>query len=719
MVNNNKVESFANALKNLIDDKEDIANKVTSLSSSSTDTQYPSAKAVYDLANKSLLYEKIVCVSNDTPHTTSDGVTEYTYLVGSWEFTITDVTTLGEGFAIIASEVTYEEERAKKGIYIFEHNDNVYIGILENGEITYSDAYETFDTIHLKYDEITQKLTVKVDNDYFLDANDNYLLDGFGNVASPMSLGFNGEIQGTSTYYPFTETTEYESNLYCPLDKYSKITHLISFTSNGGTIGSANTNVDLYCDGSDVYYDYRGDSNNRYKVADGTDLKVELIIVGQLVIQKFPLMNIITSISDANAGDYLEVQGNNITVQSKYETESPIKNLLDSYVLKNSTTGLLKNDGTVDTNVYLTSHQDISGKANTSDLGTVAFSNDYTDLNNKPTIPTNHFYPITINQRVPSMQVGLNDYVCYYSATCNDLNTNDNFFIKLDIPSTSLYDNTLVIAINSSQLQGMIYGAIAGKSHNISNYFYENNLTGGSSIILYGVQKSYSIGQMSCNVVFYPIGLQGVGLTGSYNELSNKPTIPSASTTTPSADTANGSVGSATTYAKADHTHPQSSLYANSTHSHYLSDINSAYGNPLIDEFDDASSYSYEGYQCNGDGYTLGNNLVYIAEEDKILKSSSNGILDEIAVINDIPSLTNYVQKSNTSGLLKNDGTVMTSGSGASNYATGNHNHTGTYANASHNHNISDLNNTTTVTVTITYTDNSTETINLLKYTGS
>ena len=36
---------------------------------------------------------------------------------------------------------------------------------------------------------------------------------------------------------------------------------------------------------------------------------------------------------------------------------------------------------------YLTSHQDISGKANSSDLATVATSGDYDDLINKPTIP--------------------------------------------------------------------------------------------------------------------------------------------------------------------------------------------------------------------------------------------------------------------------------------------------------------------------------------------
>ena len=36
---------------------------------------------------------------------------------------------------------------------------------------------------------------------------------------------------------------------------------------------------------------------------------------------------------------------------------------------------------------YLTEHQDISGKANTADLATVAISGSYTDLTNKPSIP--------------------------------------------------------------------------------------------------------------------------------------------------------------------------------------------------------------------------------------------------------------------------------------------------------------------------------------------
>jgi hypothetical protein len=38
---------------------------------------------------------------------------------------------------------------------------------------------------------------------------------------------------------------------------------------------------------------------------------------------------------------------------------------------------------------------------------------------------------------------------------------------------------------------------------------------------------------------------------------------------------------------------------------------------------------------------------------------------------------SNYISTSSTTGLVKNDGTIMTSGTGSSNYAAGNHTHSG------------------------------------------
>ena len=65
---------------------------------------------------------------------------------------------------------------------------------------------------------------------------------------------------------------------------------------------------------------------------------------------------------------------------------------LSNYIEKSNIDGLVKNDGTIDTTTYLTEHQDISGKANSADLATVATTGRYTDLTNIPTTftPSSH-----------------------------------------------------------------------------------------------------------------------------------------------------------------------------------------------------------------------------------------------------------------------------------------------------------------------------------------
>jgi len=51
IVNLGQIKSILESIKTKLNSKEDSSNKVTSLSSSSTDTQYPSAKVVYDTIN--------------------------------------------------------------------------------------------------------------------------------------------------------------------------------------------------------------------------------------------------------------------------------------------------------------------------------------------------------------------------------------------------------------------------------------------------------------------------------------------------------------------------------------------------------------------------------------------------------------------------------------------------------------------------------------------
>ena len=71
---------------------------------------------------------------------------------------------------------------------------------------------------------------------------------------------------------------------------------------------------------------------------------------------------------------------------STIDNTQDLVSILNSYALKEEiptkTSDLINDRG------FLTEHQDISGKANSSDLATVATSGSYNDLSNKPTIPT-------------------------------------------------------------------------------------------------------------------------------------------------------------------------------------------------------------------------------------------------------------------------------------------------------------------------------------------
>jgi len=328
--------------------------------------------------------------------------------------------------------------------------------------------------------------------------------------------------------------------------------------------------------------------------------------------------------------------------------------------------------------------------------------------------------------------------------------------------------------------------------------------------------------------------------THTKSQITDFPSIPSASSTTPSADTTSGSVGTGTTWARSNHTHPKSSLYAEASHNHTASEItdfqsvipikredciivemtitdvhSSVYFDNIDSIFDiDESNYptidwgdgditddtgehlysdsgKYEikiqpshgeikilpssifqnqgqfvdnkitSIQIPSTVYYIGN---YFCEGNSELKSirlpskvnmKPNAIAGNIEIEEIILSGKPYrpnLPRDNYNGesirylveekyydewepfldsfgiseifeynddvvLLNDDGIGgfnehAVSGSAISSALT-------TKANKIHTHNITDLNNTSTVSVVVTYTDETTETIRLLKYTGS
>ena len=222
--------------------------------------------------------------------------------------------------------------------------------------------------------------------------------------------------------------------------------------------------------------------------------------------------------------------------------------------------------------------------------------------------------------------------------------------------------------------------------------------------------------------------LATVATTGDYDDLTDKPTIPSASTTTPSADTSSGSYGSGTSYARSNHTHPKSSLYAEATHSHTKSQItdfptiptktsdltNDGDGTNVFVKNNDSrltdsrtpTSHTHGNLTNDGKVGSTANYFVYTTTSGAITSKQKIGNITTSGAIGSTsgkPIITTtsgvlttgsfgtssgtfaegnhthsgYISTSSTTGLIKNDGSIMTSGTGSSNYAAGNHTHSG------------------------------------------
>jgi len=209
-------------------------------------------------------------------------------------------------------------------------------------------------------------------------------------------------------------------------------------------------------------------------------------------------------------------------------------------------------------------------------------------------------------------------------------------------------------------------------------------------------------------------------LSNSYNDLDDKPTIPSDLTSYIQKSNIPGLIKNDGTI---DSTQYLSSL---PSHNHNLIDLNNV-GSDGIPIF---SEDTINRQLCYADL------LIYDITDNKFYYGSVNPNY-EIAVKNDIPNTSNFIQKNSTSGLIKNDGSVdtnqyLTQHQSLANYVQTNdsrlsdartplsHNHTkANITDFNHDHNVSDLNNVSTVEVVVTYTDNTTETVRLLKYTGS
>lgn len=172
---------------------------------------------------------------------------------------------------------------------------------------------------------------------------------------------------------------------------------------------------------------------------------------------------------------------------------------------------------------YLTEHQDISGKANSEDLAEVAFSGDYEDLTNKPTIPAAPVNPDWNASSGLAMILNkptINSYGFGF-ANCSDASGTSALTANI---------NGYVLNEGSFVLIRFVYGVYGG-----SDYTLNVNNTGRKKIMYKGAPLvDHVINALDYCLFCYDgrtydlitIDRWNSSFDGNYNSLSNKPTIP-------------------------------------------------------------------------------------------------------------------------------------------------------------------------------------------------
>lgn len=154
----------------------------------------------------------------------------------------------------------------------------------------------------------------------------------------------------------------------------------------------------------------------------------------------------------------------------------------------------------------------------------------------------------------------------YYNYTLTSTNNTplQNSTISITCSVTDIYGQSISGKSITLYLNGVSQGARTTASNGSATW---NNITMSTSgLQVFSVENS--------KIEVFVDNKSEVGHTHTSSQISDL-SIPSASTTLPSVDTANGSYGSGTTWARSNHSHPKSSIYAEASHVHSSLDIQS------------------------------------------------------------------------------------------------------------------------------------------------
>lgn len=198
----------------------------------------------------------------------------------------------------------------------------------------------------------------------------------------------------SSLYQDDLEEAEEEADPHAITDIYQKLeskakkchTHEVSDIIDFPDIPTKTSELENDGDGENPFLTEHQDISGKANVADLADIAFsgdydDLVDPPHIPTELSELENDMGYVTDATLEDYLEVSDvSAVALTGDYD------DLTDKPSIPENTSDLY-NDGDGE-HPFLTEHQDISGKANISDLANVAFSGDYDDLEDKPFIAT-------------------------------------------------------------------------------------------------------------------------------------------------------------------------------------------------------------------------------------------------------------------------------------------------------------------------------------------
>ena len=316
---------------------------------------------------------------------------------------------------------------------------------------------------------------------------------------------------------------------------------------------------------------------------------------------------------------------------SAYITSSALSN----YMQKSSTAGLMKNDGTVDTNTYLTSSS-ITGMLTTSDVKDNLTS---TDTNKPLSAKQGKELKTLVDAKQATLVSGTN--------------------IKTINNESLLGSGNISISGGGGSLSALSGGLLVYDSTNSVVEYGNNELATKDELSLDTITDNYLTFDDSTNKVEYNgyevATLNDAPKSHKHGKINNEGKIE--------IELMGG-------FESEDYV-----VYADTSDEWKIK----AFLFMPTAKLRESSALSNIGTTAYSTQNTI-NGAIDTALGNKVSKSSTTGLLKNDGTVDTSAyitssALSDYVEKSNTTGLLKNDGTVMASGTGSSNWAVGNHTH--------------------------------------------